>query len=307
MPAYGVTTVQSMGTDGDAIFPLRATNSAAAGRTWRASTRPRASCSRAAHGGVPGINHPRHHPAEAKAEVDAQVAKSVDFIKLWVDDELHSMPKMPAEISKAVIDEALPEGERALAHVFYLEDAQRLVDQGIDGFVHSVRDKPIDPAAHRGDEGRAPRQVAASTLSREAAIPAFGRALSNHQGPLLPPVDLAGGRSRPAGEPELGEDGLVQSELQVPAGVRRAGEGQFRHRGEGWRSYLASARMPALRVACPANSEHWELWQMVSAGLTPLQAITAAARQRRTLAQVRDRHARDRQMGRPRRARRRSA
>ena len=31
-------------------------------------------------------------------------AAGADYIKLWVDDELKTMPKMPREISKAVIE-----------------------------------------------------------------------------------------------------------------------------------------------------------------------------------------------------------
>ena len=39
---------------------------------------------------------------------------------------------------------------RAVAHVFYLEDAKRLVEQGIDGFVHMVRDQPVDQVLEGG-------------------------------------------------------------------------------------------------------------------------------------------------------------
>ena len=60
-----------------------------------------------------------------------------------------------------------------LAHVFYLEDAKRLVDQGIDGFVHMVRDQPIDQALIDTMLKQGTWQ-AAGTLSREAAMFAYG-------------------------------------------------------------------------------------------------------------------------------------
>ena len=31
-----------------------------------------------------------------------------------------------------------------MAHVYYLDDAKELVRQGVDGFGHIVRDKPVD-------------------------------------------------------------------------------------------------------------------------------------------------------------------
>ena len=39
-------------------------------------------------------------------------------------------------MTKAIIDAAHKRNARVLAHVFYLEDAKRLANQGIDGFVH---------------------------------------------------------------------------------------------------------------------------------------------------------------------------
>src|SRR5690606_22352009 len=98
------------------------------------------------YGGAPGVNRPVSTPEEAAAEVDRQATNGADLIKFWVDDELRTMPAMPPEISAAVIDAAHRHGLRAVAHIFYLEDARRLVDQGVDGLVHGVRDQPVDQA-----------------------------------------------------------------------------------------------------------------------------------------------------------------
>lgn len=271
--AYGVTTVQSMGTDGDAIFPLRDEQRAGRPDMARVYTAGQGLVFKGGYGGVPGINHPVSTPAEAKAEVDAQVAKNVDFIKLWVDDELHSMPKMPAEISKAIIDEAHAKGKRALAHVFYLEDAKRLVDQGIDGFVHSVRDKPIDSALIAAMKAHGTWQVA-PTLSREAAVHAFGAPNPITKDPFF----------RQSTTPEA--ISLLESperEKTVSSNPNYKFLPEFDERAkanfaieakDGIPYGFGTDAGPPGRV--PGYSEHWELWQMVSAGLTPLQAITAA-------------------------------
>ena len=45
-----------------------------------------------------------------------------------------------------IIDEAHVRGLPVIAHVFYHDDAVDLVDAGIDGFAHLVRDKVMDDA-----------------------------------------------------------------------------------------------------------------------------------------------------------------
>ena len=75
------------------------------------------------YGGLAGVNQPVATVAEAEQAVNAQADKGVDVIKLWLDDELGTMPKMPAAMSQAIIDAAHKRNVRVLAHIFYLEDA----------------------------------------------------------------------------------------------------------------------------------------------------------------------------------------
>ena len=42
-----------------------------------------------------------------------------------------------------------------MAHVFYLADARDLVQSGVDGFLHLVRDAEMDDALVQDDEGQA--------------------------------------------------------------------------------------------------------------------------------------------------------
>ncbi len=122
------------------------------------------------YGGVAGLNKPVANAAEARHAVDEQVAKGVDFIKLWVDDEFGDLPsRMPPDISKAIIDQAHKHGLRAIAHIFYLENAKTLASQGVDGFAHSVRDLPVDQAL-LDDMKRHDIVQLAATLSREASF-----------------------------------------------------------------------------------------------------------------------------------------
>jgi imidazolonepropionase-like amidohydrolase len=168
--AYGITAVQVLGTDTDAIFDIRADQRKAPTDMARVYTAGQGLVFKGSYGGVAGLNTPVADVTEARRAVDEQVAKGVDFIKLWVDDEFGDMPsRMPADISKAIIDQAHKHGLRAIAHIFYLQNAKTLAAQGIDGFAHSVRDLPVDQALLDDMKRHHVVQMAA-TLSREASF-----------------------------------------------------------------------------------------------------------------------------------------
>jgi imidazolonepropionase-like amidohydrolase len=167
--AYGVTAVQVLGTDKDFVLDMR--NKQRKGRPTMARlfSAGQGAVIKGGYGGLVGVTNPIATPQEARKLVDEQAAKGVDFIKLWVDDERKTIPvKMPIEISAAIIDEAHKKGLRAVAHIFYLDDAKALLKAGIDGFAHIVRDKPVDQEFIALMKQHNAWQVA-STLSREMA------------------------------------------------------------------------------------------------------------------------------------------
>ena len=71
-------------------------------------------------------------------------ARHANLIKVWGDDNFHTLPEPNPSVYAAVIDEGHKHHLRVAAHVFYLEDARRLVADGIDILAHSVRDEPVD-------------------------------------------------------------------------------------------------------------------------------------------------------------------
>ena len=130
--AYGVTTVYSLGDDQEA--GLRG-----ARRAERPHARPRASV-RAGPVLAPKT------PDEARKQVGEVAAMKVDIVKIRVDDNLGTTPKMAPEIYRAVIDEAHKKDLRVAVHLFYLEDAKAVLDAGADFIAHSVRDADVDDA-----------------------------------------------------------------------------------------------------------------------------------------------------------------
>lgn len=82
----------------------------------------------------------------ARALVRELAAKKPDQVKIWVDDRGGSVQKLPPPLYRAIIDEAHRHRLRVIAHVYYLADARDLVEAGVDGFLHSVRDAEMDDA-----------------------------------------------------------------------------------------------------------------------------------------------------------------
>jgi imidazolonepropionase-like amidohydrolase len=128
--AYGVTTVFSLGDDQAAGFAARDRQ------------------------GTPALDRARRFvagpvlapktPEEARKLVDDDAAMKVDIVKIRVDDNLGTTPKMAPEIYRAVIDQAHKRNLRVAVHLYYLEDAKRVVEAGADFIAHSIRDTSVD-------------------------------------------------------------------------------------------------------------------------------------------------------------------
>ena len=167
--AYGVTSVQVLGTDKDFVLDLRNQQRKSRPAISRVFSAGQGAVIKGGYGGLVGVTQPIATPEEGRRLVDEQAAKGVDFIKLWVDDERKTIPvKMPPAVSAAIIDEAHKKHLRAVAHVYYLEDAKELIREGVDGFGHMIRDQPVDKELLDMMKAKGVWMVSA-TLSREMA------------------------------------------------------------------------------------------------------------------------------------------
>jgi imidazolonepropionase-like amidohydrolase len=145
MAFYGIAATMSLGVDrGNIPFEVRMNPTPGAALLFTAG---------------PGIALPLMGPgaeyrkdaaygvtteAEARKVVQELAAKKVDIVKFWVDDRNGAVKKLPPNLYKVIIDEAHKHNLRAIAHIYYLEDAKELMRSGIDGFAHGVRDRDID-------------------------------------------------------------------------------------------------------------------------------------------------------------------
>ncbi len=145
---YGITTIVSLGANRDLVWSIR--------DRQRAGALGGATLLTVGRGiGVPGGFPPfaaapdqLDRPAtaeEARADVDRAADQHADLVKIWIDANHGRYVEMNDSIVRAVTAEAHARGLRVAAHVYALEDARRVVNEGVDILAHSVRDKPVDP------------------------------------------------------------------------------------------------------------------------------------------------------------------
>ena len=85
--------------------------------------------------------------AEGRAAVLALHANDVDLVKVWIYGRGGRVPKVEPNVLRAIVDEAHANGMRVVAHVgttSALADAKDILQAGVDGFAHTVRDRDVD-------------------------------------------------------------------------------------------------------------------------------------------------------------------
>ena len=273
---YGITTILALGMNRDLVYSLR--------DRQRPGTLGGATLLTAGRGiGVPNGAPPVvaapdqvDRPAteeEARRDVDTFAEHHADIVKVWVDPLHGKAPEMDPAIYAAVISESHKDHLLVAAHEYALDDARRLVNDGIDVLAHSVRDKPVDDAFVQSmlqhhtwyiptlalDEAfyiyAEDPSIMKSAFFTEAAGPAL-------LAKLKAPGYVAKTLADPATKQHEQDEAMARKNLKTlyDAGVKIA---------SGTDSGAMAGRIPGF-------SEHRELEDLVAAGLTPLQAIADA-------------------------------
>jgi imidazolonepropionase-like amidohydrolase len=258
--AYGITTVFSLGDDQAAGFAAR-----------DAQRVPTLNRSRLYVAGP--VLVPRS-VAEARALVDSDAAMKVDIVKIRVDDNLGTTPKMAPEIYRAVIDQAHNDGLRAAVHLFYLSDAKAVLDAGADIIAHSVRDVDVDEALIGALKKRDVCYI--PTLMREVSTFVYESTPTWFADPLfLEHVDAAvlDSLKQPARQARTRSSASAQRYKQALEVAKR---NLKRLADAGVRVAMGTDTGPPMRFQ--GYFELLELEQMASAGLTPRQILASATR-----------------------------
>jgi imidazolonepropionase-like amidohydrolase len=253
---YGVTTVNSLGDDATVIAA-------------RDAASPTDARSRLFAAG-PVITATAPHDARAAATANAYAG--VDWLKLRVDDNLGTSAKMPWAAVQAVLDVAEERGLRVATHLFYLEDAKRLLEMGSQLVAHSVRDVDVDDAflAQLRETG----VCYVPTLTREVSTFTYSERPPFFDDPFFTAYAHRGEVER------VSEPAFMNRMAESPAaaGYRVALEQAMRNvrlvSEAGLPVAMGTDAGPAARF--PGYFEHMELWMMVDAGMTPTQALLSA-------------------------------
>lgn len=94
-----------------------------------------------------GIPRGAGNVEEGRTAVTELDSHGVDLVKMWVDGRRGTVPKIAPDVYRAIIDEAHSRDMRVVAHIGTasgLADAKDLIEAGVDGFAHTVRDRDID-------------------------------------------------------------------------------------------------------------------------------------------------------------------
>ncbi len=284
--SYGVTTMLSMGTDQDLIFQIR-DEQRSTGRPsmTRVFTAGQGFAFKGGYGGLPGVTFAPQDSSEIEKDVAELAKKKVDIVKMWVDDHLGHLKKMPFEISKAIIDSAHSHGLPVAAHIFYLDDAKNLAAAGVNGFAHSVRDKAVDQELIDIMKQHG-TWLAAATLTREASTfvyaktapflndPFFTRSVSPKVVATLKSADY---QKTIAADPDFPKyAGILE---MAKKNLKRLSDAGVKY------GFGTDAGPPG---RFPGFFEQWEMELMVEAGLTPMQVIQAATKSAAEFLAVKD-------------------
>lgn len=256
--AYGVTTVYSLGGEPAEVFAARASQAGPALARARVF--------------VAGPVLTPTTPDEARAQVAAVAARGVDIVKIRVDDNLGTTPKMPLAVARAVFEEAHRRGLRVAVHLFYLADAKALLAAGADYIAHSVRDADVD--APLVASLRASGACVSPTLMREVSTFVYESTPDFFADPLFQrhadPAWVAAGRD-PARQEAVRRSTSAQRYKQALVVASRNVR------------LLADAGVPIAMGTDTGPTgrfqgyfELMELELMVKAGLNPAQALASA-------------------------------
>ena len=255
---YGVGVATSLGRDFDPAFQVRE------------ETIPNAARLRTAGRGITGPEPGRSEDpywikteAEARTAVQELAQKRVDLVKMWVDDRNRTVTKLSPALYTAVIDEAHKNNLRVTAHIFTLQDGKGLLRAGLDLFAHGVRDRDIDDEFVNLIKER-PNMILAPNLPDRGVKQDFSWLADS-----IPAEELQ----------KLQAESTDRPDAQKTFGI------QARN--------LAKLNAAGVRIAFGTDgpipwAAHVEMADMVAAGMTPAQVITAATRNSADLLQLTD-------------------
>lgn len=221
-----------------------------------------------------GMNAIGKTPEEARASVARLQSVKADLIKYHINGRADDMTP---EIYGALVDEAKKRGFMTTVHIFYLKDAKLAIEKGTNALVHSIRDQDVDQPLI--DIMKRNNVAYVPTLTRDLSVFVYETEPAFWQEPFF-----KRGLYRYQTEVDILKDPKLQMETRNSAGAQNIKKALVQANKNlktlsdagiliGMGTDTAS---PNDLGRWPGYFEHVELEMMVQAGLTPMQALTAA-------------------------------
>jgi imidazolonepropionase-like amidohydrolase len=209
-------------------------------------------------------------PDEAVKFVAKQVAKGADYIKIFIEDGscvgFPGLPVLNDETLIAAVKEAHRFDKMAIAHVTTLEGGKRAIGAGVDGLAHIFFDCQIT--------NEFVSTIASSGAFVIPTLVTISSALGNNASALATDVRVSSRLSR------KWLDSLSRSANVYPQGKLEDAFASVMALHKAGVEILAgcdvSEPLPILGGLAHGASLHHELQLLVSAGLTPIEALRAA-------------------------------
>lgn len=255
---YGVTTVNSLGDEPPQAAVVR-----------RAQNRLALSRARLHFAGPVIV---ATSEIQAAAAVDANADAGVDWIKIRVDDNLGTTEKLPWRVVQAVMDEARARGMRVATHIFYLDDAKRLLRMGSGLIAHSVRDADVDAelVALMRDNG----VCYVPTLVREVSTFVYAQRPDFFDDPFFLRLASRSEMKRLSDPAFMRQTARSAAAARYRVALEQAERNLKTLADAGIRIAMGTDSGPAGRF--PGYFEHLELGLMAEAGMTPTQILRSA-------------------------------
>ncbi|HEX6904325.1 MAG TPA: amidohydrolase family protein [Thermoanaerobaculia bacterium] len=263
---FGVTTQLDMFTSADFARQMRE-EQAKTGAPGRADLFSAGTLATAAggHGTQFGMQIPTlAKPEEAAAWVDARVAEGSDYIKIVHEDgSAYHMerPTLDRATIKAIIEAAHKRGKMAVVHVSTKDGAKRVIEDGADGLVHIFTDRAPEPGFAALAARKKAFVIPTLTVVESTTGSASGATLAT-DARLAPYIKAEEAQNLRQSFPKRSLD--FANALETVRQLRAAGV-----------PILAGSDAPNPGT-WHGMSIHRELELLVSAGLSPAEALAAA-------------------------------
>lgn len=277
LASYGITSVITMGSDQEMALLYRDEQRRGRPSTTRLFAAYRGFTGKEGYPtkapGMAGVPFEVSTVQQVEKAVEELARRKVDIVKIWVDDHLGKEPKISMELCKAIIDNAHKRGLKVGAHIFYLDDAKKLISMGLDAILHSVRDKPVDDELIELMKAKG-AWMAASTFTREMSTFIYAKPHPMLDDPFFT-KSVSPQVIKTLKDPAYMKKVADTHDAQVFPGFTETAKKNLKKLVDSGVKYGFGSDTGGAPTRFFGYFEHWEMEIMVEAGLKPMQVIQA--------------------------------